>query len=394
MLYTYKKDFSMREAPAHRYLQTRAAKFTCWALSLTLLACTAGPKEPPAPAARWYKGNTHSHTVLCGHADATPEEVARWYHDHGYNFLILSEHNIFIDPGSVALPADKRLDFILIPGEEVTGRMHIHTTGMNTRRFVPAHLPEGLTDEHGDTIRESKRLILQMHTDSVREAGGVPILNHPNWLSGIHAEDIRHVQRLHLFELYSGHPDVHNWGNEIHASTEQKWDSLLSAGMLVYGVSSDDSHDFKKWSPEVTNPGRGWVMVRSDTLTPGTITHAMEHGDFYATNGVILSEVSFDNGQYRVAIDTALTFRELASPFVTGKKGNSGKEGFLIEFIGPGGQVLEKAESIQAAYGLGKGGDYVRCKLSYTRQNPDGAYEQFFAWTQPWFLDARDKIAK
>ncbi|MCB0549421.1 MAG: CehA/McbA family metallohydrolase [Phaeodactylibacter sp.] len=342
---------------------------------------------------RWYKGNTHSHTVLCGHADSTPEAVAAWYHDHGYHFLILSEHNLFIDPDSVALPADKRADFILIPGEEVTGHQHIHTTSMNTRRFVPAHLPEGLTDENGDTIRETKRLILQSHVDSVRRAGGAPILNHPNWLSGIHAEDIRHVHRLHLFELYSGHPDVHNWGNELHASTEQKWDSLLSAGLLVYGVSSDDAHDFKKWSPEVTNPGRGWVMVRCDTLTPDAITHAMEHGDFYATNGVILSEVSREGMQYQVAIDTALTFRELDSPFVTGKKVSQGQPGFLIEFIGPGGQLLNKQETTRAAYELANAGAYVRCKLSYTRPNPDGGYEQFFAWTQPWFSDGRDTIS-
>lgn len=366
----------------------------CWGLCLALIACTSGGKEPAAPVARWYKGNTHSHTVICGHADSRPEAVARWYHERGYNFLILSEHNHFIDPDSVQLPADKREDFILIPGEEVTGRKHIHTTSMNTRRFVPAHLPEGLTDEQGDTIRETARLILQTHVDSVRQAGGAPILNHPNFITGIHAHDILQVKRLHLFELYNGHPHVHNWGNELHASTEEKWDSLLSAGMFIYGVSSDDAHHFQEWSPERSNPGRGWVMVRSDTLTPGAITHAMEQGDFYATNGVILSEVAIEGGQYRVAIDTSLTYKELESPFVTGKKENEGRQGFLIEFIGPGGQVLEKVEGTQAAYGLEKAGAYLRCKLSYARRNPEGGYERFFAWTQPWFSDGRNEGMK
>jgi hypothetical protein len=41
-------------------------------------------------AAKWYKGNTHVHTVLCGHADSTPEVVAQWYHDRGYNHLPLN----------------------------------------------------------------------------------------------------------------------------------------------------------------------------------------------------------------------------------------------------------------------------------------------------------------
>ncbi|MCO6478707.1 MAG: PHP domain-containing protein [Phaeodactylibacter sp.] len=362
------------------------------ALCLALIACTSEGEEPPLSTGRWYKGNTHSHTVICGHADSPPEEVARWYHDRGYNFLILSEHNHFIDPDSVPLPVNKREDFILIPGEEVTGRQDIHTTSMNTRRFVPAHLPEGFMGMDSLSRREAKRRILQMHVDSVRGAGGTPILNHPNFASGIHADNILRISRLHLFELYNGHPHVHNWGKELHASTEEKWDSLLTAGMLIYGVSSDDAHHFQEWSPERSNPGRGWVMVRSDTLTPGAITRAMEQGDFYATNGVILLEVATGSSQYRVAIDTSLTYKELESPFVTGKKENEGREGFFIEFIGPKGQVLEKVEGTRAVYGLDGAPAYVRCKLSFTRPAPEGGYERFFAWTQPWFADGRDEM--
>ncbi len=363
-----------------------------WAFCLALSACSPGREGMVAPAARWYKGNTHSHTVICGHADSTPEAVARWYHDQGYNFLILSEHNHFIDPDTVPLPENKREDFLLIPGEEVTGHEAIHTTGMNVRRLVPAHLPEGFMDTDEAGRKDAKRRILQMHVDSVRGAGGTPILNHPNFVSGIHADNILHISRLHMFELYNGHPDVYNWGNELHASTEEKWDSLLTAGMLIYGVSSDDAHQFQEWSPGKSNPGRGWVMVHSDTLTPAAITRAMEEGAFYATNGLILSEVSTEDKQYRVAIDTALTFRELESPFVIGKKEKEGTEGFRIEFIGPSGQILETAEGTQSVYGLEKTEGYVRCKLSYSRRTPDGGYESFFAWTQPWFADGRDEM--
>jgi hypothetical protein len=61
----------------------------------------------------WYRGNTHAHTVICGHADSTPEFVTNWYHSRGYNFLILSEHNHFIDPDTVKMPKELRKDFIL-----------------------------------------------------------------------------------------------------------------------------------------------------------------------------------------------------------------------------------------------------------------------------------------
>ena len=44
------------------------------------------------PAAKWYRGNTHTHT-LNSDGDSTPDEVVRWYREHGYQFLVLTDHN-------------------------------------------------------------------------------------------------------------------------------------------------------------------------------------------------------------------------------------------------------------------------------------------------------------
>src|SRR5215212_10107531 len=77
----------------------------CGTLGLVGLAIrAAAPATPQAAKTHWYRGNTHVHTVLCGHADSAPEVVAKWYLDRGYHFLCLSEHNRFIDPANVALP--------------------------------------------------------------------------------------------------------------------------------------------------------------------------------------------------------------------------------------------------------------------------------------------------
>ena len=51
------------------------------------------PRAATAAAWRWYKGNTHTHT-LESDGDSTPEEVTRWYREHGYQFLVLSDHNV------------------------------------------------------------------------------------------------------------------------------------------------------------------------------------------------------------------------------------------------------------------------------------------------------------
>lgn len=49
---------------------------------------------PRTDGMRWFKGNTHTHTTMSD-GDSSPEEVARWYKSHGYQFLVLSDHNTF-----------------------------------------------------------------------------------------------------------------------------------------------------------------------------------------------------------------------------------------------------------------------------------------------------------
>ncbi len=326
----------------------------------------------------WYQGNTHAHTVICGHADSAPDVVTRWYHDHGYNFLILSEHNHFIDPDSVKLPENLRDDFILIPGEEVSGPETVHSTAMNIEKLLTPNKE-----------LELKSQIIQNHVDLTKDAGGKTILNHPNYTFAVSAEDILPVKGLYMFELYNGHPLVANSGDESHVSTEVLWDDLLTQGMTVYGVSSDDAHYFVTIDSLHSNPGRGWVMVKASELSGAVITQAMNTGSFYASNGVMLSQCSVKRGKYRVVVDQAKTSQERLSPKLRGKQLESSETGFLIEFIGPNGRVLTKLEGTAAVFPLKGAPDYVRPRVTYFRSRPSGGTEAFYAWGQPVFTDGR-----
>ncbi len=353
---------------------------------LLLSSCLSKPKQVDQKQDKiWYKGNTHVHTTLCGHADSHPDTVATWYLDRGYNFLILSEHEKFIDPKTVNLPEDRREDFILIPGEEVSDHEAIHTTAMNVNRLVPTHRLLGLPKPKDNPFENFKIYLMQKHVDSIRGAGGIPILNHPNWQSGASAAEILQVEGLNMIELYNGHPDVNNWGSEKHASMEVKWDSLLTAGKKVYGVSSDDAHSFKEWSVDVSNPGRGWVMVQSEELSPEAITSAMVKGDFYASNGVILSEVDASKKYYSITIDTIATYKTTENPYVVGHKTEKSKAGFKIEFISDDGEVIHTSTGISAQFDVPTGVTYLRGKVTYSRDRSSKS-EQFYAWTQPVFL--------
>lgn len=328
---------------------------------------------------QWYRGNTHTHTVICGHADSPPDLVAAWYHDRDYNFLILSEHNHFIDPALVNLPKPTREDFILIPGVELTGKRTIHTTAMNVTSVPPW--------QYNDN---DKSKIIQNHVDEVKKLGGEPILNHPNFRNGASEEDMLPVKDLHLFELFNGHPHVHSHGTEKQISTERMWDSMLTAGKVIYGVSSDDAHHFQKLKPNLSNPGRGWVMVRADELTPDAITQAMRQGEFYASNGVFLKHYEASEKTYRIEVDKQATLAELSgNPRLRGKSVGEGTKGFRIEFIGPEGEVLAMAQGLSAMYSIHPNIAYVRAKVTYTRQMPDSTQlEEYYAWGQPVFTDA------
>lgn len=190
-------------------------------LAPILSAFFVGCSQP----AEWYKGNTHTHTELCGHADTSPEEVTLWYHERGYNFLCLSEHDQFIDPALVKMPEPTREDFILIAAEEISGGLQAHTTALNIDGLVDPRLrqPPGA----------SKTQVIQAHVHGTKQRHGHAILNHPNFHYMHTADDIRPVEGLHMFELYNGHPAVNNFGDEEHDSVEELWDDLLTSGMLI-----------------------------------------------------------------------------------------------------------------------------------------------------------------
>ncbi|MDA9764879.1 CehA/McbA family metallohydrolase [Opitutales bacterium] len=218
----------------------------------------------------WYRGNTHTHTELCGHADSSPEFVTKKYHDLGYHFLVLSEHNKFINPETVSMPENKRNDFILIPGQEITGDQTIHTTAMNIDGLI-AWKDEGVPID----------VVIENHIKRTKDAGGAAILNHPHGGSNLKAPDILPATNVHMMELFNGSTRRNNIykrkGMGYPLTAEPLWDELLTQGMFIYGVGSDDAHFIQTIGPDKSNAGLGWVMVRAKKLTPEAITIAMEY---------------------------------------------------------------------------------------------------------------------
>lgn len=347
-------------------------------LFAVLLAFGCGSTET-SHSGYWFRGNTHTHT-LESDGDAAPEAVVKLYHDRDYNFLVITDHNKLTDPEQITMPADARKDFLLIPGEEITGSKTVHTNAMNINKLAAWKY------DHEDRSK-----IIQFQVDEALKAGGVAILNHPNFHYAISAKDILPVSGLYMFELFNGHPSVNNGGDHAHPSTEEMWNQLLTEGKKIFAVASDDTHHYKVMSPNKANPFRGWIMVQAAKLDADTITSAMLHGDFYASTGVFLKTCDRGGDAYRIEVDDEKTRDELTSyPDTPGKPATSGSEGYRIEFIGPDGDVLDAIDGEKGQFKIDRSIPYVRSKVTFTRKNPQsGGLEEYYAWGQPVFTDAR-----
>ncbi len=306
-------------------------------------------REAQVPATlRWFKGNTHTHT-LNSDGDSTPDEVARWYREHGYDFLVLTDHNYLTDVTAVNALHGAAEKFLIISGEEVTSRSGdkpIHVNGLDVQQLVAPPSP-------GTPLA-----MLQQSVDDIRTARGIPHINHPNYDWAVTPDDLRQLERTRLFEIFNGHPHANNAGGGGLPGLEDMWDRVLSSGRLMYGIAVDDAHVFKRpGDPTVPGPGRGWVGVRAPRLEKAALLAALERGDFYASTGVELS--SYDAASGAITIDVEAT------------KWSK----YRVLFVGRGGRVLDEQTSVPARYHIRGDEGYVRAKVMESNG--------LSAWTQP-----------
>jgi hypothetical protein len=309
----------------------------------------ASPKsQAPSPQGSWFKGNLHTHT-LNSDGDSTPDDVVRWYREHGYNFVTLTDHNYLtsVDGLNALHGADDK--FLVMKGEEVTDRFQnkpVHVNG-----FAPNAL---ITPTGGGSVLD----MTQRMIDAIRSAGAVPSVNHPNYGWAISASELLQLQRTRLFEVFNGHPLVNNLGGGGVPGLEEVWDRMLSSGRMLYGIAVDDAHYFKRPEDKTApRPGQGWVYVRAPRLDSRALVEALERGEFYASTGVELQSV--------IATSSSLTIAVQTEP----------QSKYVIQFIGRQGALLSEAIVSPATYTFRGDESYVRAKVIESNGK--------VAWVQP-----------
>jgi hypothetical protein len=390
---------------------------------------------------RWLKGNLHTHTLWSDGNDF-PEMVAQWYRDQGYNFLALSDHNILsngekwltiaeskrqnldiavkkyrerfpevIEVRNGAKGEEIRLQpldrvrklvekpgqFMMIQSEEITS--NFPTTGADGKeRKLPVHMnatnvAELIPPASGTSVRDIIRKNFQAAEAQAKKLNRpiVTHLNHPNFQWGVTAEDLASVVEERYFEIYNGHPGTNTRGDATHPSTEKIWDiantirlAQLNAEPL-FGLGTDDSHHYHTPGMMRSTPGRGWIMVRATDLSVESVMTSLKSGNFYASSGVTLRDVTYDAASKRITIeiepdgDAVFTTNFVGTPkdFASG-----GKTPLDSEAVG---KTFASVTGVTATYTLSGEELYVRAIINSNKPPAIPSYENQHAqaWTQP-----------
>jgi hypothetical protein len=221
----------------------------------------------------WLRGNLHAHTTRSdGHM--TMQQVIDAYAELSYDFLMISDHNVYTSPDDYAA-CDAR-GLVLIPGNEVSdvGPDILH---VNADRLIESIIPR------------------QHVLNTIANGPGFAVACHPNVrFNHCTIEQLMEWVGYVGIEVLNG-SSRHTYGH--HLATD-KWDMLLAAGRKAWGFANDDSHE--DWQI-----GLGWNMVYAPKHTADAILDAMRAGRFYMSSGVTICEIHVDGSRIEIKTDNA-----------------------------------------------------------------------------------------
>ena len=277
----------------------------------------------------YFKAQAHCHST---NSDGilTPVNVMYQYGVRGYRILFITDHGKMTDGESLSNPI-----MLCINSEELTFRNHVNAFGLQHRIY-------------DDTLHIKSALEL------IHEQGALAMVNHPiprypnDWT--LTCLEFSYLNYISFMEIYNG-------GTNLYAPDDHSlWDCVLTGGKKIYGLATDDSHN-------MNFVDLGWIMIKlsPDNITKESVLNALKNGDFYASNGIEITNYELvENNTINVSCSNCTRIR----------------------FVGPNHQTLQETEGTSASY-TRHGELYVRAECE-----DDGMLvAKKMAWAQPEFFD-------
>ena len=219
---------------------------------------------------KWYKGNTHSHTIISD-GNLNPQELKELYKSDGYSFLTITDHRVY----GVHEDLNEK-DFIILPGVELDRSEGWLRPGGYTfcDHIVGIGLPGENTFEHGYKFTYDPQKLSAMDiVDLLKENGNVAIYAHPIW-SHKRMEEMDELTGILGLEIYNNNCHIDCFAG--HA--DSYLDRLLWDGKEAFCFAADDTH-------RAHDALGGYIVVKAEELTHEAIMDSILKGSFYASNG-------------------------------------------------------------------------------------------------------------
>jgi len=288
----------------------------------------------------WLKGNLHSHsTVSDGCYD--PMTLAKLYADHGYDFLSMTDHNLYVHHDDLS---DTGL--ILMTGVE----HDLEYRDDKCTHVVGIGKPGKKINDYDCRQYVKEELTDQQMIDMMTADGQFTSLAHPVW-SHMTAEEVLSLQNFHALEIYNnGAEHLCHGGN-----AEVYWDLLLQQGRKVFATATDDVH-------EPCDLFGGWIWVKAAERSKEAIYDALFKGAYYASSGPKIFDFGIEGDEVYINCSESRAIH-----FVSFY--NRGESFFAAQ-----GETINEAR--HKLYG-----DEIYCRALCVDK------EGYSAWTQPIFFN-------
>lgn len=279
--------------------------------------CFYNPYESYNP--KTLKANFHAHSVAhygLTNGSNTVEQVQTFYKEKGYDIASLSNYQKI-------------------------------TVDRNDVNYIPVY-------EHGYNIKKVHQLVINAqhvsyfdfaalqgknHKQEVisrlQHPSSIVAIAHPKFMNGYPAKDLINLRGYRLMEVFTR-----------YRATTSLWDSVLTAGLPVWLLANDDTHDINRKG----DAGRRWTRISSNGTCADSVVAALRRGCHY---GVSNDQLSHD-------------LNSLISLKVVGEtiRLKMAATADVIRFIGDGGTVCDEVFLTDSAqFKISEHLSYVRAEV-------------------------------
>lgn len=225
------------------------------------------------PNAVWLKGNLHSHTTNSD-GSLTPEEMKEAYVHHGYDFLAVTDHDIYTDTRHMT---DE--NFTMIQGFEQYSNSSETDKDIHIQ-YLWADEVEGIKDRDVLHLKERTGKCGMEFAYEMKRKGVFVQLNHPHW-SMANVGDFGAETPFEAIEIMNYDADwLENMGKGVVF-----WSEMLFRGDRLWGTGSDDNHNHAPLDSMYSDSFGGFTVVKARDRSPQAIMEALHTGSFYTSEG-------------------------------------------------------------------------------------------------------------